>query len=187
MQNNNLICTDCGMITTIQLTSIISHFVYIYFVCVIRTFKIYSPRNFQITVLNVTSHHAACCGCLCVHSVMSDSAAPWTVACQAPLSMGFLVKNTGVSHHFLLQGIFPTQESNSCFLHLLHWQPDSLPLALPGKLQAAYIYPLHLFFLIILHYQLLQDTEYKSLYCSNKSLLLSYFMYRSLCLLIPCS
>ena len=32
-----------------------------------------------------------CAGlCLCVnHSVMSDSATPWTVARQAPLSMGF--------------------------------------------------------------------------------------------------
>ena len=29
--------------------------------------------------------------------------------------------------HFLLQGIFTTQESNFCFLCLLHWQVDSLP------------------------------------------------------------
>ena len=36
-----------------------------------------------------------------------------------------LGKNTGVSSHFLLQGIFPTQGSNSC---LLHWQVDSLQL-----------------------------------------------------------
>ena len=28
---------------------------------------------------------------------------PWTVACQAPLSMGFSRKNTGVGCHFLLQ------------------------------------------------------------------------------------
>ena len=34
----------------------------------------------------------------------------WTVACEAPLSMGFSSKNTGVSCHFLLQGIFLTQE-----------------------------------------------------------------------------
>ena len=28
--------------------------------------------------------------CVCVsHSVVSDSATPWTAACQAPLSMGF--------------------------------------------------------------------------------------------------
>ena len=30
--------------------------------------------------------------------------------------------------HFLLQGIFPTQGSNTCLLLLLHWQVDSLPL-----------------------------------------------------------
>ena len=42
-------------------------------------------------------------------------------------------KNTGVSCHFLLQRIFPTQGSNPCLLCLLHWQADSLPLAPPGK------------------------------------------------------
>ena len=36
----------------------------------------------------------------------------WTVACQAPLSMGFPRKNTGVDCQFLLQGIFPIQGSN---------------------------------------------------------------------------
>ena len=33
----------------------------------------------------------------------------WTVARQAPLSMGFPRNNTGVGCHFLLQGVFPTQ------------------------------------------------------------------------------
>ena len=33
----------------------------------------------------------------------------WTVAHQAPLSMGFPGKNTGAGCHFLLQGIFPAQ------------------------------------------------------------------------------
>ena len=42
-------------------------------------------------------------------------------------------KKTGVSYHFLLQGIFPTQGSNPCLLSLLHWQADSLPLVPPGK------------------------------------------------------
>ena len=32
----------------------------------------------------------------------------WTVACQAPLSMGF----SGVGFHALLQGLFSTQGSN---------------------------------------------------------------------------
>ena len=42
-------------------------------------------------------------------------------------------KNTGMGCHALLQGIFPTQGSNPCLLHLLHRQAGSLPLAPPGK------------------------------------------------------
>ena len=42
-----------------------------------------------------------------IASVTSDSANPWTIDRQAPLSM-----NTGVGCHALLQGIFPTQGSN---------------------------------------------------------------------------
>ena len=34
---------------------------------------------------------------------------------------------------FLLQGIFPTHGWNLCFLHLLFWPADSLPLAPPRK------------------------------------------------------
>ena len=40
-------------------------------------------------------------------------------------------KNTRVACHSLLQGIFPTQDSNPC---LLHWQADSLPLSHLGSL-----------------------------------------------------
>ena len=42
-------------------------------------------------------------------------------------------QNTGVSCHFLLQGIFPIQGSNLCLLCLLHWQMGSLPLVPLGK------------------------------------------------------
>ena len=44
---------------------------------------------------------------------------PWTVAHEVPLSMGFPRpdKNTGVSCHFPLQRIFPTQGSKLGFLH----------------------------------------------------------------------
>ena len=44
-------------------------------------------------------------------------AIPRTVAHQAPLSMGFPDKTTGMDCHFLLQGIFPTQELNLGCLH----------------------------------------------------------------------
>ena len=42
-------------------------------------------------------------------------------------------KNTGVSCHALLQGIFLTQGSNLSLLHLLHWQAGSLSLLPPEK------------------------------------------------------
>ena len=68
--------------------------------------------------------------CVCVLSHFSCArlfAIPWTVACQAPLSMELpMDKNTGVGCHFLLQGIFLTQVSNSHLLCLLHWQAGSL-------------------------------------------------------------
>ena len=46
---------------------------------------------------------------------LCDSATPWTEAHQAPLSLGFPGKNTGVGCYAFLQGIFLTQGSN---LHL---------------------------------------------------------------------
>ena len=44
-----------------------------------------------------------------------------TVACQAPLSVGFPRQKHGIVCHFLLQGIFLTQGSNLC---LMYWQAD---------------------------------------------------------------
>ena len=65
---------------------------------------------------------------------------PWTVAHQAPLSMGLPVMNTGVGCHFLLQGIFPTQGSNPgpllCrqILYRLSHQASSIPSITPLSL-----------------------------------------------------
>ena len=78
------------------------------------------------------------CVCVCVCSIKSDSLKPlWTVACQAPLSMGF---STGVGCHRLLQGIFLPSRSNPCLLchlHLLPWLVDSLLAYLLGALSQA--------------------------------------------------
>ena len=62
------------------------------------------------------------CGYVCVLSHIQLFATPWTVACQAPLSMGFPGQEHWSGCHFLLQGTFPTQGSNPCLLCLLHWQ-----------------------------------------------------------------
>ena len=45
----------------------------------------------------------------CMLSRVQLFVTPWTVAHQAPLSLGFSGKNTRVGCHFFLQGIFPTQ------------------------------------------------------------------------------
>ena len=54
-------------------------------------------------------------------------AAPWTVPCQASLSMEFSRHGYWSGLPFPAGGIFPIQGSNLCLLHLLHWQADSLP------------------------------------------------------------
>ena len=46
----------------------------------------------------------------------------------------FQAKILELGCHF--QGIFPTQRSNQCFLRVLHWQVDYLPLAPLGKLKS---------------------------------------------------
>ena len=57
--------------------------------------------------------------CVCSFSRVKLFVTTWTVARQAPPSTAFPGKNTGVGCHFLLQGIFPTQESNPCLLCLI--------------------------------------------------------------------
>ena len=78
---------------------------------------------------NLLDHCMCVCARVCTHKPMCAQlfsyvqlfVTPWTLACQSPLSMGFLMdKNTGVGCHFLLQRIFSTQGSNLILLHLLH-------------------------------------------------------------------
>ena len=84
------------------------------------------PFVFLLSPCNLPPHNSMR-GC----SAMSNSLTPWTVACQALLSMGFFLgKNTGVGCRFLLQEIFLTQGSNQC---LLHWQVGFLPLSHVGS------------------------------------------------------
>ena len=55
---------------------------------------------------------------------------PWTVTRSLLCPWDFPGENTGVGCHFLLQGLFPNQGSNT---HLLHRQEDSLPLSRLGS------------------------------------------------------
>ena len=64
------------------------------------------------------------------HSIMSKSLQPCELSLTRLLcqwdSPGKIAR---VGCYFLLQEIFPTQESNPRLLHLLHCQADSLPLS----------------------------------------------------------
>ena len=74
------------------------------------------------------------CLYVCMLSRFSHAQLFVTLACQGPLSMGFSGKDTEFGCHALLQGIFPTQGSNQCLLHLKRdWQANSLPLVPHGR------------------------------------------------------
>ena len=78
------------------------------------------------------------CVCVCLQSLSRAQlfGTPWgtnpwgTVAPQAPLSIDSLGKNTGVSCHSLLQGIFPTWGLNP---GLLHCRQILYHLSYPGR------------------------------------------------------
>ena len=73
---------------------------------------------------------------------MSDSATPWTVAHQAPLSMGFPRQEYWSGLPFPSPGDLPDPEIKDT-LGLFHWQADSLPLSHQGSMYThthTYIY-----------------------------------------------
>ena len=69
---------------------------------------------------------------VCMHSQSLSAvwffATPRTIPHHGFCPWNFPDKNTRVDCHFVLQGIFPTQESSPFLFGLLHWQADSLPL-----------------------------------------------------------
>ena len=75
----------------------------------------------------------------------------------APLSMGFSRQKTRVGCHFLLQGIFLTQGSNSHLLSLLYWQKGSLPLVPPNVMN-------HIFLIVLMPNNFLLDTRFCQFY-----------------------
>ena len=89
-----------------------------------------------------------CAACLLSRfSCVRLFATPWTVAPQAPLSMGFPRKEHWSGLPGPLPGDLPNSESN---LSLLHWQADSLP---PSYLRAlsTHYQVSNLIILVILH------------------------------------
>ena len=95
--------------------------------------------------------------CVLSHSTVSNSLRPQGLWPARLCPWNFPRKNTGVGYHFLLQGIFPTQGSNTHLLQLLHWQADCLPLSHLGSPFTVYTYiktpecTLEIFYNVICH------------------------------------
>ena len=78
-----------------------------------------------------------CCVCAFVlsSSVLSDSLRPRGLQPARLLCLwDYPGKSTGVGSHALLQGAFPTQETNPCLLHLLRCRRILYPLSRLGSL-----------------------------------------------------
>ena len=96
----------------------------------------------SLSCLTVRSPQTVILLCVCSLSRVQLFVTSWTVAHQAPRSMGLSLQDTGVGRHFLLQEIFRTQGSNLCLLGLLHGWVDSLPLHHLGSPLGYYYYSL---------------------------------------------
>jgi len=81
-----------------------------------------------------SSFYVLVCVCTQPLSHVGLFATPWTVACQAPLSVGSSSQGYWRGLPFLSPGIFLIQGSNPHLLPLLYWQVDSLPLSYLGSL-----------------------------------------------------
>ena len=101
-----------------------------------------SPPHWEVGSLPAES---LVCVYMCVFSVVSDSAIPWTIACQAPLSMEFSRQEYWSGLPFPTPGDLPDPGIKPRSLAL---QADSLPLEPSGK----YIYSK--FFPIILYHRI---------------------------------
>ena len=109
---------------------------------------------FHLTSLNANNQQLIrllLCVCVLSRSVVSDSLWPQGLQPARLLcSWNFPGKNTGVACHFLLQGIFPTQGSNTLLLHLLYWQVDFLPLRHLGSQHLIFYTRWHLKYMCLL-------------------------------------
>ena len=92
------------------------------------TLMVRKPQYYQL--FPILSIDSMCARTLSHFSCVWLFATLWVIAHQAPLSLGFSRQEYWSA---LSQDIFSPRVWNPRFLHLLHWQVGSLPLAPPGK------------------------------------------------------
>ena len=91
------------------------HFYFYFYFCFIYSeiFVNQAHSNLELFVYSGEYLNTLFSFCVCVQlfSHVQLFATPWTLACQASLSMEFYRQKTAVGCHFLLHGIIPTQGS----------------------------------------------------------------------------
>ena len=87
----------------------------------------------------VSKEFASLCSCLCMLSLVQLFVTPWTVACQAPLSMEFSRQEYWSGLPYPCSGDLPDPGIQKGLLHLLCWQVGSLSLASPGKSHCSWV------------------------------------------------
>ena len=99
-------------------------------VCWMNEWKRRGQRPLDRTHMD-TSPYGKCPRCCCLVAKSCPTVCD-PMDCNPPGSSVHGISQARILEccHFLLQGIFPTQELNP---HLLHWQADSLPTEPPGK------------------------------------------------------
>ena len=103
-------------------------------------------------ILPFFSSQLLCCAVLTC-SVVSDSLRPYGLQPTRLLCpWGVPGKNAGMGCHFLLQGIFPTQELNPCLLCLLHFKWILYSLSHQGSPPNSYSSYIYLDFNCLLKY-----------------------------------
>ena len=110
--------------------------------------KIFNSASLTILKLLIVCITTKCACVLSHFSHVRLFVTLWTVACQAPLSMGFSKQNTRMGCHALLQGTFPTQRLNPC---TLHWQAGYI-LTTRATWEAPECVPLLLLLLLLLRH-----------------------------------
>ena len=90
----------------------------------------YQMTNSEVLLVKAKKLLFKMCVCahMCALTHVQLFVTPWTVANQAPLSMGFPRQEHWSRSPFPTPRIFQIQISNPHLFQLLHWQVDSLPL-----------------------------------------------------------
>ena len=117
------VCPLCVMCA--QLHACVLSCVCVFVVCYVRSVVCVCPLCVMCAQL-----HACVLSCVCV---LRLCAASWTVACQAPLSMGCPRQKYWSWLPFPPQEDLPDPGIKPDLLHLLHLQADSLPLNMGSR------------------------------------------------------